>query len=168
MEIKVLTPAEAIQFRRLIEFGLTESPKAFSDHLTEAQKLSDECFAERLKAVGEPPESFVLGAFAPELVGTVSFKRDPRHNARIKSLVTSMYIHPDYRTHGVGTKLMVEVLRRARELPGLEKVQTWVINSETSARDFYLRFGFNSACSIPNNIKINGEYLGTELLVLEI
>lgn len=165
MIVRVLECSEAPQFRALVELSLRESPRSFSDSLREATALELPAFSARLRTVGDPPESFVLGAFDQGLIAMLTFRRDTRDNARHKSSLHSMYVHPDYRKRGLGSQLMNEVLLRAGQMPGLEQIHAWVIASENSARQFYLKHGFESQGLVRKDLKMGDSYVDCEYMV---
>lgn len=166
MEIRHLNEGDIEQFRELLLYSLRESPKAFSDSPEEISSLDDQYFKSRLMIVGDPPESFVLGALDPNLVGMLTYRRDQRIKARHKSSVYSMYVHPELRGTGLGAQLMNEMILQAKKLPGLEQIHVWVMNSEQSARDFYLKFGFESTGLVRQDLVVNGQHVDSEYLVL--
>lgn len=165
MEIQILNKAENRIFRDILLFGLKESPTSFSDSFSEIQNLDENYFLQRLTVIGNPPETFVLGVFDPHLIGIVSFSRDQRLKARHKAFLNSMYILPEKRNQGIGTKLLNELLKRAKLLNGLEQIHVWVIHSDTSARNIYLRAGFESFGLVRKDLLINDEYVDSEYLV---
>lgn len=165
MEFRLLKNEDLSEFKSLLLFSLKESPKAFSDSPSEIENQSDNYFLNRLTIVGNPAESFVLGAFDPNLQAMLTYRRDQRIKARHKSTVYSMYVHPSFRDKGIGSKLMKELLRRAHDLVGLEQIHVWVMNSERSARDFYMRLGFQPVGTVHKDLVVNGQYVDSEYLV---
>lgn len=61
---------------------------------------------------------------------------------------------------------MDDLRRRAELMPGLEQIHAWVINSDRSAREFYLKHGFESKGVVHDYLKIDGKYVDCEYLVL--
>ena len=144
-------------------------PLAFSESYEDERLRPESDFAAELDVRGEPAEWFVLGAFAEgnELVGFVKFRRDQRSKARHKAMLHAMYVAPEYRKHGVGKQLVMEVLERARQLPGLEQLHLWVLHAEGSAAGFYQKLGFEQQGPlVRKDLKIDGRYVDAEYLVL--
>jgi len=166
MELRHLNEQDIDQFKSLLSYSLQESPKAFSDSPKEIAAHDNQYFVDRLKIVGTPPESFLLGAFDPHLVAMLTYRRDQRMKARHKSTVYSMYVHPEYRNAGLGTKLMKELIQQAQQLPGLQQIHAWVMNSEKSARKFYSRLGFESTGVVHKDLIVDGQFVDSEYFVL--
>lgn len=165
MKIRLLNNNDIAEFKKLLRYSLEESPMAFSDSPTEVAAFDDDYYLKRLAVVGDPPESFVLGAFDPHLQAMLTYRRDQRIKARHKSTVYSMYVHPNCRNSGVGSGLMKELFHRAESLVGLEQIHVWVMNSERTAREFYIRLGFQPSGLVRKDLMVNGRYVDSEYLV---
>jgi GNAT superfamily N-acetyltransferase len=166
--IRQLSEQDASAYRVLRHESLQEAPLAFSKSYEEEAGLTAEDYAARLKPVGAPPESFVLGAFTAvhSMIGTVTFIRDIRIKARHKSMIYAMYTRSDARGFGVGKALIDEVIKRAKAMEGLEQVHLWVLLSTTSAAAFYRKCGFESqGALVKNDLKINGQYVDAAYMV---
>ena len=169
--IRVLKASDGSAFRALRLESFQESPLAFSESYEDEKVKSVEVFSAELVPQGTPPEYYLLGAFDHEqtLVGFVKFKRDQRSKARHKSMVHAMYVKPAFRGHGIGRKLMLEVIRRAREMPGLEQIHLWVLHTDRSASAFYASLGFvNQGPFVRKDMKIGEVYVDAEYMVLNI
>lgn len=169
MNIRLLQEADAEAYRALKLRALDESPEAFSDSYEDEVDAPLQMSRDTVRPVGDPPESFALGAFddAELLIGAVTFRRDTRRKARHKAMVHVTYVDPSLRHEGVGRALVAELLERARRLVGLEQVHLWVLRSPShSAAGFYERFGFQSQGVVKRDLKIGSGYVDAEYMVL--
>lgn len=185
-QIRVLAPTEAAAYQALRLQSYQDSAYAFSEsYEDEVQRSIDHFQAELASFVPAsrgpegrlPPgtgpngqEQYVLGAFneSGELAGFVKFRRDQRSKARHKSMIHAMYVAPDHRKRGLGKQLIDEVIARARKLDGLEQIHLWVLHStaSTSASEFYAKCGFQSQGIVRKDLKINGQYVDSEYMVM--
>lgn len=63
---------------------------------------------------------------------------------------------------------MVELLRKAREQPGIERVLLTVNTSQTGAIKLYRSLGFESFGREPHNLKFGDVYVDVEHMVLSL
>lgn len=169
--IKILSAEDAVTYQQLRLKSYQNDPFAFSESYEDekTRPLSD--FEKEVSVIGNPPEWFVLGAFLDdkELAGFVKFRRDVRSKARHKSMIHAMYVDPDYRSFGVGKRLIEELLQQVRELQGLEQIHLWVLHSSksTSASGFYSRCGFESqGTRVIKDLKVDDTYVDAEYMVM--
>ncbi|KAL7810819.1 acyl-CoA N-acyltransferase [Trichoderma gracile] len=97
----------------------------------------------------------LLIATAPgsdQVVATVQLARMAKETHAYKGEVRKLMVHPDYRRHGLGRRLMDEVERVARDKFGLELL-VLDTSKETPARWFYLRTGWNEWGICPDYAK---------------
>ncbi|KAL7821177.1 acyl-CoA N-acyltransferase [Trichoderma aethiopicum] len=95
--------------------------------------------------IGPGATTTLLIATAPgsdQVVATVQLARMAKETHAYKGEVRKLMVHPDYRRHGLGRRMMDEVERVARETFGLELL-VLDTSMETTARWFYLRTGWN-------------------------
>ena len=169
-QIRVLAPTEAAAYQALRLQSYQDSAYAFSESYEDEVQRSIDHFQAELASFGLPQEQYVLGAFnaAGELAGFVKFRRDQRSKARHKSMIHAMYVAPAHRKRGLGKDLVDEVIARARQLDGLEQIHLWVLHStaSTSAAEFYAKCGFQSQGVVRKDLKINGQYVDAEYMVM--
>ena len=169
MHIRVLTPNDAAAYKQLRLLSLQESPLAFSESLEDEAQKEMETIALELTAIGQPPASFVLGAFSHEneLWGFVTFKRDQRSKALHKSMIHALYVTPAQREKKIGAALINTIISYARQLNGLEQIHLWVLYADSSATDFYKKMGFISQGTlVKNDLKIGDIYVDAAYMVL--
>ena len=138
----------------LHDLTATDAPE-YKAFFTEALHRHPDCFGispadeatEPFPTTGAP-DSFTLGlrTATGELAGVVSFQREgaTRERHRHRGALFRMYVAREFAGLSLGRRLMVEVLRRAAALPGIEQVNLVVITTNTHARRLYERAGFEA------------------------
>ena len=160
MTIRVLAPADAPAYRALRARALREEPEAFSRSEPESLAELETRFAD--------PERFTLGAFAPELVGFVSYAREDGAKVAHKGWLLGLYVAPEARGQGIGRGLCAELVRRAREIPGLEQLLLGVGAGNAPAQAVYAGLGFRRYGVEPHAVKIGGRYVDEDLMALAL
>ncbi|MGC2698225.1 MAG: GNAT family N-acetyltransferase [Candidatus Angelobacter sp.] len=165
MEIRFLTAADAEAWWQLRLEGLRNDPESFADSAEEHEKNSVEATRERLRA-SDPARNFVVGSFEDgKLTGTAGFYRYHHLKERHKGHIWGVYVRPESRGKGVASTLMQEIIRRAREIDGLEQI-TLVASANLPAQRLYESLGFESYGIEPHSLKIGTEYVNDVLMVL--
>jgi ribosomal protein S18 acetylase RimI-like enzyme len=164
MEIRLLTADDADAWWHLRLEALRNDPVAFADSTDEHLATTVEAARERL-AASEPRRNFVLGIFEQgKLTGTAGFFRRDNNKERHKGHVWGVYVSPESRGKGAGKALMLELIRRAREIEGLEQI-TLVASARMPAQKLYHAVGFESYGVEPRSLKIGDDYVDDVLMV---
>ncbi|WP_340026434.1 GNAT family protein [Paenibacillus sp. FSL K6-1096] len=166
MYIRTLTPSDAESYRALRLQSLQQHPEAFLSSYESEAKLSIETTRIRL----EPSDgNFTLGAFLDgdeRLAGMATFFRESRPKIQHKAHVYAVYVDLVARKHGLGRALMLELIARAKAAPGLEQLMLTVTSSNLPAKRLYESLGFVRYGTEPKAMKLDGEYLDEDLMVL--
>ena len=168
IQYRILDKEDLNQYQKLKLFSFKESPYAFSESYEDELRRDAKKLLQELNVVGEPPESFVLGAFDQEskLVGIVRFVRDQRSKARHKSMIKTMYILPEYRGKKIGRNMILNLFDRIDKIEGLEQIHLWVLHAKTNVSEFYKNCGFESQGTlVKRDLKIGDDYVDAEYLV---
>lgn len=164
INLRLLTSADAEAWWHLRLEMLRNDPLAFADSTEEHAATTVEEARERL-AAGDPLKNFVVGIFeGDKLMGTAGFFRRPNNKESHKGHVWGVYVSPELRGKGVGKRLMLEIIRRAREIEGLEQI-TLVASAKLPAQKLYKAVGFESYGVEPHSLKIGKEYVDDVLMV---
>ena len=165
MEIRVLTEADVDLYRPLRLRALREEPQAFGSSYEELVARPVEEMARRLRP--DPATGTVtLGAFDPDLVGTVGLLRESGLKMQHKAMVWGVYTVPEVRGRGVGRALLTAILAHARTVPGLEQVHLTVTTVNPIAQALYESFGFVTYGVEPRSLRLAERYLDERLMVL--
>ncbi len=167
MDIRLLTPDDTDAFWHLRLEALRNDPASFADSAEEHLKTTAET-ARELLSKSDPASNFVVGVFEHRhLIGTAGFFRRPNNKERHKGHIWGVYVRPESRGKGVGSALMKEIVRRARELGGLEQI-TLVASAKLPAQRLYKALGFESYGIEPHSLKIGAEYVDDVLMILRL
>ncbi|WP_027481835.1 GNAT family N-acetyltransferase [Deinococcus pimensis] len=167
MDLRVLTERDAAAYFALRLSGLRESPRAFGTSASEFEARGVSSVEERLRP-GAGTVTF--GAFVDgELVGIATLARETGLNTRHKAFVVGMYVAPHVRGRGVARAVLTRLITHARAVEGLEQLMLAVSSTQTAARALYASLGFVTFGLEPRALKVAGEYVDEEhmLLVLE-
>jgi ubiquinone/menaquinone biosynthesis C-methylase UbiE/ribosomal protein S18 acetylase RimI-like enzyme len=167
MGIRVLSEADASDFRALRIRALREDPEAFGRTPEEVHPV--EAIAEHFRIDAGSDTDFVLGAFDGEtLVGIAGCHRELALKQRHVAHVWGVYVVPEQRRTGLGRRLIREVIARARTWPALESLWLDVTTVNQGARALYVSCGFRSVAIKPRSLKIADRYYNEELMALDL
>jgi len=165
MDIRLLTTDDAEAFWHLRLEAVRNDPASFADSAEEHLKTTAETVRELLSK-NDPASNFVVGMFEDEkLAATAGFYRYTHNKERHKGHIWGVYVRPESRGKGVGSALMKEIIRRAREIDGVEQI-TLVASANLPAQHLYESVGFESYGIEPHSLKIGDEYVDDVLMVL--
>jgi ribosomal protein S18 acetylase RimI-like enzyme len=165
MELRLLKPADADAFWHLRLEALRNDSPAFADSAEEHLKTTVETARDRLSKA-DPASNFVVGIFEDDrLAATAGFYRYTHNKERHKGHIWGVYVRPESRGRGAASALMNEIVRRAREIKGLEQI-TLVASANLPAQRLYKSLGFESYGVEPRSLKIGSEYVDDVLMVL--
>jgi ribosomal protein S18 acetylase RimI-like enzyme len=163
--IRPITESDVEAYRAIRLRALTEEPESFGASPEDFLRTPLADVAMRLRL---SDDAFVLGAWEPELVGTVGFVRQSGLKRRHQGMIWAMYVAPEARGRGLGRALMAEALARAAALPGIEQVHLGVVTTNSAARSLYLSLGFTIYGTERHALKLGDRYVDEELMVLEM
>ncbi len=163
--IKLLSEKDIGIFWPLRLKALQEEPSSFGADYEESKALDLADVANRLVC---NDDSFVLGAFCPDLIGFVGFFRQKSKKGRHQGTIWGLYLMPEYRGMSIARQLMVASIMYAQELPDLEFVKLSVSIPNKPATKLYKSLGFEKYGVEPAALKINGKHIDEALMQLKL
>jgi RimJ/RimL family protein N-acetyltransferase len=140
MQIRALTSTDAPAFVALRLRGLRECPEAF------ASSYEEECatsLAEIERRLQPKVDSAVFGAFHDaELCGLVGLQRETMTKLAHKAFIWGMYVAPEMRMQGTGSRIIGHALHYAATVLGTRQVNLGVNTKNTAAVALYKKLGF--------------------------
>lgn len=165
MKIRILTEEDVSKYQVCRLNALKTNPEAFSSTYEREAAFSIETVKERINPTSD---KYVLGAFDNKetLVGIVTFFRETGLKTKHKANVYGMYVAPEARGKGVAKHLMQELINKAKEIDRVEQLLLTVVQDNVSAKKLYNSLGFEVYGVERNALKVNGEYLDEDWMVL--
>ena len=157
IHIRRLHLGDAALYREIRLEGLERTPEAFGSTAEAEGKQPLSFFAERL---GRPA---TFGAFlATELVGIAGYFVQPGLKEAHKAMLVGMYVRPNARRCGVGTRLVEAILDDAGR--HVELIKLAVVSENTAALRLYSHLGFVEYGVERNALKQAGRYYDEVLM----
>ncbi len=141
-EIRRLVTTDAAAYRAIMLEGYAAHPEAFTSSAAERAALPLSWW---LKRLGEEPsaEAQVFGAIdAGGIAGVAGLRFETQEKIRHKATLFGMYVPAPRRGQGIGRRLVMHLLDRAAECPGLRLVQLTVTEGNHAAESLYRGCGF--------------------------
>jgi ribosomal protein S18 acetylase RimI-like enzyme len=127
---------------------------------------SAEIVRERLKT--GPPNSIIIGAFAPDLLGTLGLYRDAHLKAAHKVHLWGMHVLPAHRRQGIGARLLDAAIQHARSIAGITTVRLSVSSTAPGAQRLYERAGFRVWGTEPDSLRHAGQSAAEYHMILRL
>lgn len=163
MNSRLLIAADAEAYRNLRLEALQNNPEAFGSSFEEEKDNPIELFASRFESQG----SYTIGVFDQEqLVGVATLVQESKLKLKHKASIFAVYVSPKKRGLGIGKRLMVEVINKARELKGVEQLHLTVVSTNASAKGLYSSLGFEVFGTEKRALKIGQQYFDEDYMAL--
>ncbi|MCS7024717.1 MAG: GNAT family N-acetyltransferase [Bryobacteraceae bacterium] len=164
--IRELTLADYDAYWQLRLEALENEPLIFGEDPSEHRALSRSAIEQRFGCSGGG--NFVLGAFAQQrLVGTAALTRAERIKRRHKAMVWGVYVQPAWRGRGIATRLLQELIARAKRMQGLALLHLTVTTTNPAKR-IYDSLGFVQTGVEPMSMKCGERYIDEYFMVLRL
>ena len=165
VQIRKLTEQDLDAYLHLRLQALKSEPQSFGATYEEGLKRTRSETVNQLKATDD---SFILGAFAPDLVGMVGMFRRNGEKLRHKGTIWGMYVAPAARGRSIGKTLVQRLIQEAISLSSYEQLLLTVVTSNQAARNLYAQLGFKTYGIESKALKINNAYLDEDLMELTL
>ena len=153
--IRILNASDVEIFQATRIAAVTQHPVAF---LVDAHEEKARPLEEVASRLAPQDHRWVLAAVAANtVVGMVGFVRQERPKIQHKAFIWGMYVSPEYRSQGLGRKLMNETISRAKKLPGLKRVDLSVMTENKEAKELYESLGFETWGVEPSSIVVDNQ-----------
>jgi ribosomal protein S18 acetylase RimI-like enzyme len=163
MEIRRLEPKDAANYKEIRFEALQNHPEAFRSSYDEEKEFPLERTENRLNE----EHSFTFGVFDKnKLIGVVTLILEQRNKIKHRANIAAMYVYPGKRKSGIGKSLMLEAIKKAKAIEGIEQIYLTVTSSNEPARKLYQSLGFKTYGIDKRALKIENTYFDEELMVL--
>ena len=157
-EIKLLTPADAADFRDIRLDGLRQNPHAFLATFEHENAMPISRFEDRTLT------SSVFGAFVDgELLGVAGYRQQDGAKESHKAILWGMYVRPKGRNRGLGEALIEAIVAHASG--SVEQLKLVVTAGNEPAFRLYRRLGFSEYGRETRALKHDGRYFDDILMV---
>ena len=154
--IRRLQAHHAEQLFRLRRQALLDEPFAFLSSPEDDRAASTAAVHDQLSTPAD--HAAVVGAFdGEELIGMVGLTRDRPIKAAHRACIWGVYVKPEFRKNGIGTRLLSATLEHARQMGGVEWVYLSVSERTPNAKRLYESVGFVVWGLEPDCIRYAGE-----------
>jgi ribosomal protein S18 acetylase RimI-like enzyme len=157
-EIRLLTCADAADYRDIRLEGLRCHPEAFASTFEDERDRPLDLFKESIT------QSRIFGAYLEQMLGgVVGLRAHAEVKLRHKAVIWGMYVRPEARQYGIGERLIEAAVANA---PGhVEQLQLAVVTENEAARRLYAKAGFIEYGHQINALKHGGRYYDDILMV---
>lgn len=168
LSITQATKTDYEKLKSIMLLALKEDPKGFSSSVEEYMKNSEFWWSSYLNAYLLGDKDIMLLAMQEnKIVGMSGIVFNSQERKKHVALVSWVYTIKENRGNGIAKRLMNEILDIATKR-GIEKLTLMVNSSQKEALNMYKKFGFKHAGTLEKDLKIDGEYLDTEIMELNL
>lgn len=165
VRIRPLVPGDWRAFRALRLAAIADAPLAiWPTHDEEAGRTAAEVQAR----IAHTPTQVVFGAFVGEaLVAIAGMLRNPLAQVGHKAQLWGVFVHPEWRRHGIGGALLDAAFADARA-GGVLQVQLSVNAENERALALYRARGFTAYGREPRALRVGAVFYDEVLMMLRL
>ena len=142
MIIRKLTGADYDSFLAMRINMLESSSENYSAGVNDWKSASQEQIMAYLLEGEKEAGNFVLGAFQPDLIGMVGFRRETRESVRHKGSIWGLFQKPKGETSAIEEALLKELVKIVKGYEGFEYIRTVQNASNHNKMNLFLSLGF--------------------------
>lgn len=162
MEIKIISPQDAEAYYILRLEALLDSPDAFSTLYEDALNRP----IDKTRANLASEDAVTFGAYEEgRLVGNMTLARKTSPKMKHRASIIAVYVSPQFRGTGLANALMDKVMDYAEGWDGLERLDLMVASDNLRAKNFYLKYGFETYGIEIHSMKTGERYIDEDLMV---
>lgn len=167
MKIRVLTAEDASMYRELRKQALALNPESF---LTTYNDYIVRPLEQVASQLAPTDHNFTLGAItdAGQLVGTATLIREKAFKISHIASVQAMFVAGEFRRHGIGRMLLMEIIGRASQVAGVEQIKLSVVQDNAATIELCKSLGFRTFGHEAKALKANGRYWDELHMVLHL
>jgi ribosomal protein S18 acetylase RimI-like enzyme len=157
---RTLSAEDCDEFYRLRLESLETFSRAFWETPDEFKTKGIEFHKQRLADTSTTKDSFIMGLFeGKKLIAMCGCKREDGSKGYHRATVWGMYVSAQVHGEGVGTLVLDETIRAAKQMDGIECLFLMVAADNLPAVRLYHSRGFRAYGIEPMSLKDNGEFV---------
>jgi ribosomal protein S18 acetylase RimI-like enzyme len=157
--IKILSPHDVAAWKQIRLEGLLESPQAFGESYEVELKKTDAEQSDQLR------KSAIYAYLdeSGEILGVLGFYVTSVTKARHRGNLFCMYVRPQHRGMGIGSKLIDKAVEYAKTK--VQQLHLSVVTDNDAAIALYKKYGFSIYGTEPRALCVDGIYYDEYLMV---
>ena len=153
------------KYRDLRLEALKDAPTAFSSSFEDESPTPDEKWQNRLKDALEEKTDFILFAKSGDkLVGMAGAFRSQKIKVRHTATIYGVYVNPQFRSQGLGTKLLESLINKLKKHPEIVKIKISVVTENSGALKLYQKLGFKTVGKYEKELFVGDRYYDEYLM----
>lgn len=161
VDVRRLGAGDGDLYKQIRMEALKNAPEAFGSTYEQEANRGNEYFEKKVTT------SCVFGAFSSsEIVGVSGFYQQAGPKFEHKGVLWGMYVKPNFRNSGIGSKLVRAVLNHARDK--VELVTLSVVTENERAISIYSQLGFESFGTEPKALRVGTVYYSEMHMMYQI
>lgn len=164
---RLLVSDDSKAFYKVRLSALELFPEAFGTGADSFRNATDEQVKDVLTK--NTQNDFTVGAFFnKELIGVVSFKREPKASVNHKATVWGFFVKPDFQNKGVGKSLLEKLIALSKQISDIDYLRAIVTVSDINAGHVFSSVGFIEYGLEKNGIKQGLRYFDQSFMQLNL